>query len=199
AVRAISPDVVVLAYGVNESQPWLLPVGWVAHLRTDHLTTRRLGSQYRRRVAPRLWRVVRAYRRRAAGWVGTRTWQTRPARFGAAMRQLIRLARTDCASLVLVVDVLPPGGPLRHWLPGMPERHAVVSGVLRDVVASFASPEVRLIDTANLVEELGGDPAVPDGLHLTAAGHERLGRRLAAEVLAWLEHAPIPRSSDQGG
>jgi lysophospholipase L1-like esterase len=189
SVRAHLPDVLVLQYGLNESQPWLLPVPVVRHFVTDHQVATRTGRWYRDTVVPPVWKAVRGYRRWAAPRVGTRTWQTTPHRFGETMRQLIRAARYDGKPLVLVLDVNDPGGVLRHFLPGMEERHAVVQQVLRDVVAGFGDPEVRLVESSRICRELG-DEASYDGMHYSPLGHRAVGEALAAEVLEWLGRKP---------
>lgn len=184
-VRAHLPDVVVLQFGLNESQPWLLPVPVVRHFVTDHEDTTRRSIWYRRRIAPTLWRWVRAYRRTASRVVGTRTWQTTPHRFHQAMHQLIRAARYDSRPLVLVLDVEQPGEILEHFLPGMAPRHARVQQELRAVVAGFADDEVRLVEASRLIAEAGPE-AMADQMHYSPLGHRVIGEALAGEVLAWL-------------
>lgn len=185
SVRRHLPDVVVLQYGLNESQPWLLPVPVVRHLVTDHEVATRTGQLYRHHVAYPVWRKVRAYRRWAAPKVGMRTWQTTPRRFGEVMKQLVRAIRYDSRPLVLVLDVNAPGEVLRHFLPGMEQRHAVVQQVLREVVDSFDDPEVRLVE-ASVACAAAGDEASADGMHHSPLGHRVVGELLADEVLAWL-------------
>ncbi len=185
SVRPHLPDVVVLQYGLNESQPWLLPVPVVRHFVTDHAVTTRTGRWYRERVAPPLWRQVRAYRRWAASKVGLRTWQTTPHRFHATMHQLVRAIRYDSQPLVLVLDVEAPGPILQRFLPGMPARHAVVQQELRTVVGEFADDEVRLVEVSRLLAEAGPE-AMADQMHYSPLGHRIVGEALAAEVLRWL-------------
>lgn len=185
-VRPGVPDVVVLQFGLNESQPWLLPVPVLRHFLTRHTTVTRTARAYRQHVATPVWKQVRAYRRWAASKVGTRTWQTTPARFEGAMKALVRAVRYETRPLVLVCDVNAPGAVLAHFLPGMPERHAVVQDVLRRVVEDARDPEVRLVRTSALVAELGGQVALPDGMHFSPAGHAAVGALLATEVAGWL-------------
>lgn len=185
SVRAHLPDVVVLQYGLNESQPWLLPVPIVRHLVTDHQVATRTGQLYRQHVAYPVWRRIRGYRRWAAPKVGLRTWQTTPGRFGEVMRQLVRAVRYDTQALVLVLDVNEPGEVLRHFLPGMPERHAVVQRTLREMVHSFDDPEVRLVSVSAACTA-AGPGASHDGMHYSPLGHRVVGELIADEVLAWL-------------
>jgi lysophospholipase L1-like esterase len=190
-VRRYRPDVLVLHYGLNESQPWLLPVPVLRHLLSGRQPTTHLGAWYRATWTPPVWRRVRAYRRWASARIGTTTWQTSPPRFARAMRQLIGAARTEGRPLVLVVDVDPPGPSLAHHLAGMPERHAIVQQVLQDVVDGFGDPEVRLVASSSL-RELAGTAGTGDGLHYSPAGHRVIGEALADQVLAWLATEPPP-------
>lgn len=185
SVRAHLPDVLVLQYGLNESQPWLLPVPVLRHFLTRHETTTRRGQWYRDKVAPPVWKQVRAYRRWASAHIGERTWQTTPHRFGQAMRQLIKASRHDSRPLVLVLDVQLPGEILEHFLPGMQPRHEVVQRTLRDVVASFGSDEVRLVEVSKIIDA-AGPAATKDEMHYSPLGHQLVGEALAREVLAWL-------------
>lgn len=191
SVRAHLPDVLVVQYGLNESQPWLVPVPVLRHFVTDHAVTTRRDAWYRAHVAPSVWKQVRAYRRWAAARIGTRTWQTTPRRFGEAMHAIIRAARYDSRCLVLVLDVEHPGELLKHFLPGMPERHAVVQQVLADTVARFDDPEVRLVRVSELLAAAGPE-AIPDTMHYSPEGHRLVGEALAAEVLSWLSPSGSP-------
>ena len=185
SVRTHLPDVLVLHYGINESQPWLLPVPVLKHFVTSHRTTTQTGRWYRKAIAPRVWKQLRAYRRWASPKVGTRTWQTTPHRFGEAMRQIIRAARYDFRALVLVLDVQPPNEMLEHFLPGMAPRYERTQQVLREVVGAFGTDEVRLIEVSSLIHNAGPE-AMRDFTHYTPLGHRVVGEALAREVLAWL-------------
>lgn len=118
SVRSHLPDVLVLQYGLNESQPWLLPVPVVRHFVTDHDVTTRTAAWYRSRLAPTMWRGVRAYRRWASPKIGQRTWQSTPRHFGKALHQIVHSARDDLRPLVLVLDVEHPGELLERFLLG---------------------------------------------------------------------------------
>lgn len=191
-IRAGVPDVVVLQFGLNESQPWLLPVPVVRHFITNHTAVTRAAQLYRSRVVPPVWKSVRSYRRWASGKVGTRTWQTTPARFEGTMKALVRAVRYECRPLVLVCDVNTPGGVLTHFLPGMEERHAIVQDVLHRVVEDAADPEVRLVRTSDVVRELGEREAMPDGMHYSPGGHAAVGRLLAVQIAGWLAERDRP-------
>ena len=192
SVRSHLPDVVVLQFGLNESQPWLLPVPVVGHFVSQHEVTTRSGAWYRAHVAPTAWRYVRRYRRWAAPQVGLRTWQTTPHRFESAMHQLIRAIRYDSRALVLVLDVHPPGDLLEHFLPGMAPRHAVIQEQLRSAVAGFHDDEVRLVEVSLLLGDADVD-GMADQMHYSPRGHRLVAERLAEEVLDWLSGRLAPQ------
>lgn len=185
-IRPHAPDVLVVQFGLNEYQPWLLPVPVVRHLLVKNRSTTRAGRAYRQLIAPHLWSMVRGYRRRAARLVGMRTWQTTPRRFEKALTLLIRNTRLEARPLVLVLDIDAPGTTLQHFLPGVVERHAVYQELLARVVRNAADPEVRLIHVSEITAALG-PTALPDGMHYSATAHLAIGQALAGEVLGWLK------------
>lgn len=184
-VRVHAPDVVVVQFGLNEYQPWLVPVWLTRHLLVQNQAVIRPAKAYRRFVAPRLWRIVRGYRRRAAPLVGMRTWQTTPRRFGGQLARLIRNVRLEARPLVLVLDIDAPGDRLEYFMPGARVRHEVFQRTIAQVVAAAADPEVRLVRVSSITAACGG-LALPDGMHYTPDTHRAVGEALAAEVVGWL-------------
>lgn len=185
-VRVHAPDVVIVQFGLNEYQPWLVPVWLIRHLMVQNQAVVRPAKAYRHYVAPRLWRAVRGFRRQAAPLVGLRTWQTTPRRFGGHLTRLIRNVRLEARPLVLVLDIDRPGDVLEHFLPGMRARHAVFQDVIERVVREAGDPEVRLVRVSELTVA-GGRESLPDGMHYTPDTHREVGALLAAEVISWLE------------
>jgi lysophospholipase L1-like esterase len=184
-VRAQLPDVLIVQYGLNESQPWLIPIPVIRHLMSNQTARRPIGAWYRQRLQKRIWKVVRGYRKGASGIVGMRTWQTTPRRFHQAMHQIIRASRHDSRPLVLVLDIDAPGPALAHHLRKMPERNLVMQQVLRDVVAGFDDPDVRLVEVSKVRADAGPEATV-DGMHYSPHGHQVVGEVLADEILGWL-------------
>ncbi|MHB8452799.1 MAG: SGNH/GDSL hydrolase family protein [Mycobacteriales bacterium] len=180
AVRPHAPDVLVVCFGTNEAQPWLVPVPLLRHLLDPRRSDR----------SP-LWRIVRSYRRWASPVVGTRTWQARPGRFARDLGQLVSTVRAEFRPLVLVLDLAPPGPVLEHFLPGMAPRHAVVQRVLAQVVGEADDPDVRLVRASGVVDELGMAAALPDGMHYSPAAHRRIGDLIAGEVAEWVGSAVL--------
>ena len=178
-----APDIVILQFGVNESQPWILPVWLLRHLMTTHRTTTNIGLRYRERVVAPVWKRVRGFRRRVAPHVHLRTWQLWPDRFASAMSELVMALD---AALVLVMDITPPGDTLEHFLPGQRERHAVFQEVLARVVAEADDPDVRLVRASSVIDDLGMDVASVDGIHFTAAGHAAVADLVETEIRDWL-------------
>ncbi|MCW2779400.1 MAG: hypothetical protein JWN17_3125 [Frankiales bacterium] len=184
-VRVHAPDVLVVQFGLNEYQPWLVPVWLIRHLMVQNQASTRTARAYRAKVAPHAWRVVRGFRRRASPVVGLRTWQVTPQRFAGHLTRLIRNVRYEARPLVLVLDLDEPAGLIEHFLPGMAARHAVYQRVIAGVVAEFDDPEVRLVRVSEITRALGPD-ALPDSMHYAPQTHRVVGEALAAEVLAWL-------------
>lgn len=180
-----APDVLVVNYGVIEMQPNVVPT-WL----NRHLTTVTVGGKgpvalYKRRAVPKLWPPVRRFQRWSSARVGTRTWRLPPQRLGAELRRVVEVARQD-RMLVLVNDVHAPGDRLRHFFPAIERRHAIVQEVLADVVDGFADPDVRLVPVSQVSAKLGEVEGLPDGLHLTSAGHLGVAELLADEIAPWL-------------
>lgn len=186
SVRAHVPDVLIVQYGLNESQPYLVPVAVLRHFITDHKSATRVSRRYRRHVVTPVWRRVRTMRRALSPVVGTRTWQMTPDRFRGKMSSLVGKAQREFRPLVLVMDVAPPGPLLTHFLPGQEERHRIYQQAIEGLVADFGDPDVRLVRTEPMVRALGFEAALPDGMHFSVLGHRRVGELLAAEVLDWL-------------
>jgi lysophospholipase L1-like esterase len=186
SVRAHVPDVVIVQYGLNESQPYLFPICGLRHFITDHKSACRFTLGYRRHVVTPVWRRVRAMRRFLSPIVGTRTWQMTPERFRGKMSSLIGKTRREFRPLVLVMDVAPPGPLLEHFLPGQEERHRIYQQVLEELVDGFGDRDVRLVRTEPVVRALGFEAALPDGMHFSVLGHRMVGELLTAEVLDWL-------------
>jgi lysophospholipase L1-like esterase len=180
-VRPHRPQVLIVQYGLNESQPYLAPVWLVRHLlRKDEHTTR-LGRLYRRTLAQWLWKALRTFRRIAAPLAGTWLLQMSPHRFEQALRRLIHIAAAERGCLVLVFDVNPPGDVLTHFLPGQDKRHAVFQQVIRDTITSIASPQVRLFAASEICAPLPKH-GLPDGMHFSPEAHELIGQALAGEI-----------------
>ena len=188
-VRAHVPDVLIVHYGLNEYQPWLVPIWLIRHFLRQQDAVVRPARAYRTHVSPRLWRQVRNFRRWAAPRVGLRTWQTTPGRFAGHLARLIQMARWELAPLVLVLDLDEPGELLEHFLPGVSTRREIFQRTLEQVVAQADDPDVRLVRVSAITSAMGA-AAMPDGMHYTAAAHRAVGERLAEEVIGWLRERP---------
>jgi lysophospholipase L1-like esterase len=119
--------------------------------------------------------------------VGTHGWRVGPRRFKLMLERMIALARYD-HRLVLVVDINPPGPRIVYAMPGIDKRRDLYQEIVHKVVAEAAAerPDVRLIPTSTIVDDLGIDAALPDGYHWSAAAHSRVAQMLAAEVIDWI-------------
>lgn len=183
-VRDRLPDVLVLHFGMGESQSNALPHWAVRHLTTWHLTSRRGAQSYRRRILKPAWKVLRGYQRRVCGLDKDVTHRQRPMSFQADMRRIIDMTRKDCGSLVLCVDLDPVGSRVEHWLPGSARRAAHYNRLLAEVVDGY-DDGVRLIRASETVDDV--ETMLPDGLHRTVEGHRRTALLLADEIRDWLK------------
>jgi lysophospholipase L1-like esterase len=184
-VRAYSPDVLILQYGINECVPRAMPMALHRHLFNWHEHGWRGHRRYKRFLRGRLWPVLRRYQRQVSRVLGSRTQRVAPGRYADELRYLITLARKDTGCLVLVLDVLPPGPSVEHWIPGIGRRRDALNALMRRVVADVADPDVRFVDTSHVVQHLAED-AAPDGVHLSDRGHRAVAEHLADEITEWL-------------
>ena len=184
-IAPLHPDVVIFNYGVLELQPNVLPTALNRHLSKEIPGGRGLRRLWYHAAVPRLWPLARGWQRWASAKVGLRSWRLPPARFVAELDNLVRIARSTRA-LVLVVDVHEPGPRLDHFMPGITARWRRFEEELERFVASYQDPDVRLVRVSDIVDSLPGE-GTADGLHLTVTAHARLGERLAAEVEEFMQ------------
>ncbi len=186
-VAGWSADVVIVNYGVVENQAPFIPQGVYNHFQTWDVGTSRVSRAYRRRIAPKLWTRLRRLQRVAVERMGNRGHRVRPSRFVALFQQLIFLARHE-HRLVLVLDINPPGPRVTHSLPGAERRRDEYNELLRSVVlnANGSDPDVRLIESSAVVDDLGLERALPDGYHFSAEGHRRLAEAIVTEIQAFI-------------
>ncbi|HWC35195.1 MAG TPA: SGNH/GDSL hydrolase family protein [Mycobacteriales bacterium] len=186
AIRNHFPDVLVLNYGFVESQPNFLPTWASRHFTTWDVSSAPVAAWYRRHIAPRVWRVLRAYQRRAASMTSRGSYRLSPKRFAAELRRVIELSRLETGCLVLVLDIDPPDGRVLHWMPGMRQRWERYQAVLRHLVAEIGDPDVRLVPASRVVDELELSAALPDGIHRSPAAHRHTAELLTDEIVTWL-------------
>jgi lysophospholipase L1-like esterase len=189
--RAWSPDVVVVQYGINECQAPVLPRAVHHHFMTWETGLRRPARAYRRHLAPAAWSALRAYQRWATARIGMHGWRMAPRRFSAHLARLIALARWD-HRLVLVIDLNRPGPRMVHHLPGIDARRDRYQAAVAEAVASAGDRDARLVAASSVVDDLGLDAALPDGLHWSPLAHRRVAEMLAAEIVPWIRSHPGP-------
>ena len=190
------PDVLVLNYGMGECQPNFLPTWAARHFASWDVTSNPVGVFYRNQIATRLWKLARSWQRFAAGRTNRHSWRLSPRRFRLEMQRVIELAREETGCLVLILDCDPPGDRFCHWVPGMWERWERYQDELRKLVDDLADPEVVLVaNSRTILDEIGFDDGLPDGIHRTARAHVRTAELLTDEILAWLAQPAAPRSA----
>ena len=186
--RAWSPDVLIVNFGMAESQPPFIPHGVYNHFMTWDVGLSRPAQAYRRKVAPWLWTQLRKAQRAAVSRMGMHGWRINPRKYVTLLKQVIFLARYD-HRLVLVLDINPPGERIAYSLPGAGPRRDKYQELTLQVVAEARvnDPDgVKLIESSKIADELGMDAALPDGYHFSAKAHRRMAEMLAAEIEPWI-------------
>src|SRR3954454_8886795 len=180
-----SPDVVVLDFGWLECQPKVFPTAMLRWLTTYRPSLNPRTIAWRRRAVRS---ISRLYKRGtpivASRWRGVPS-RMPPERFEREMTRYIDVVRKELRSLVLVTNLNPTSDRIAEVLPGVHERARQYSDIIERVVER-AGPDVRLVDTRSLVEGLGVDKILPDGIHYNVEGHRLVADMLVAEIMAWL-------------
>lgn len=176
------PDVVVVVHGYIESQPRICPKRFAMWLFT---------------AAPRSDAVARLVRRVLLATVGSAFYRSMarlaaipglpsrvpPDRLRTELGRTISSANKERRALVLCANVPHTTDRIETSLPTTGERIAAtceaIAGAVRDAGAG-----AELVDLRGLVRAAGTDVALPDGIHLSAAGHRLLADVLAERVLA---------------
>jgi predicted exporter len=167
-----------------ECQPRIVPTA-VLRVLTTHSAPLNRWHRARVQVSWQLSRLLRRLTIEVAGrWRGTPS-RMHPERFERELSRLVGLARKELRALVLVLNVNPTTDRLEHFLPTVKERTARFSDVIAHVAAT-GDDGVRLVDTRSMVEELGCDKVLPDGIHFNVEGHRRVAEMITREILDWL-------------
>jgi hypothetical protein len=185
-LRQLTPDVVVVVYGSVECQPNVVPTGASRHFMTWDQRLGGPGGWYRNHVSPPAWRQARSFQRWASKRDVATTWRLPPKRYRTELLELVRMIRQEKA-LTLLLDIPPFGPRIEHHMPGLAARRDRFQALVRETVESVGDPDVRIVPVSSVVDELGFDAALPDGLHLTAAGHRRMADLLLAEIRPWMQ------------
>jgi lysophospholipase L1-like esterase len=180
------PDVLIVHYGILEQQPNVAPSTVVRYLTRRDVRVPGWRGFVQHHAHERLGPHVRRYQRWASRRAGTRTWRMAPERFRDALVEVIGLARSTGA-FVLVVDTHRPNDRLEHFLPGLTPRWESFRELFRRIVDELDDPLVKLVESSKVVDGIGDPPGTVDGLHLTAAAHAALAEVLADEILEWRE------------
>jgi hypothetical protein len=77
-------------------------------------------------------------------------------------------------------------------MPGIDKRWELYQQILSDLVRDLDDPDVRLVPNSRTVlDVLGLEVGLPDGLHRTAAAHRLTAELLATEIQQWVQQ-PAP-------
>jgi hypothetical protein len=182
-VRDRFPDVLVLHFGGVECQSNVVPTWFIRHTGTWHRTSRLGAAWYRRRVVPRVWKAARRLQRWTSAHDRDRTHRLSPRRFETDMRRVIDLARKECGSLVLLIDLDPAGARFEHWLPGQNRRAARYQEIIHRIADSY-DDDVRVVPFGAQIVDV--ENQLPDGMHRSVEAHSLGAALLAEEITRWL-------------
>jgi hypothetical protein len=181
AVRAASPDVLVLHYGAVEAFPAVFPLKVHDYLHTWHVHPGFGRTRLRNVLRRRLWKRLRTWQSLGARLLGPRTHHVGPERFRAELTQLLEHSRRDQANLTLVMGIPRPSAKLCALVPGIESRFERFNAVMQEA-CERAGDSAVFVDLTELPD---GPELVPDGLHLSAEAHLQVGQRLAGIVEQW--------------
>jgi hypothetical protein len=185
-VMAWEPDVVVLGYGFYECIHAFLPRWLEVHVNSTRWRPGVVRRRYRRYLLRPVWKALAQLQRVLDGRIQDRLFERRRRRVLADYAELVRRTREAGSPLVLVLELLPPGGRAGEWFPGMASRIDAMNRGLRAMVRAVDDPEVRLVPVGDVAKGLpfGSDP-VPDGLHYSPEMRRLLGQVVAEDVVRW--------------
>lgn len=197
-LRALRPDVVVVAYGLNDvdrfrfafdsPEPDAAALGRgqsAASVRVQNIFGRLLCLQVARRRLL-LW-AGRALPPAAASREARTNLRVPLPDFQRLLLELVRLARADGARVVLLTSAYhaPTGRPAA--VEAECRRIEKDLEAVNRAVRSLAREErVPVVDAARLLSGPGADALFVDPAHPSAAGHERIAQGLLAAVRAAL-------------
>jgi hypothetical protein len=185
----VCPDVVVLNYGGAECQPNVFPTSMLEWIQRRRATPPLgpVGRRVSKVVDRRLRRSMAHATMRISRRLGLRTWRLRPARFERELERMIRVIRGKTAGLVLVMTVSPAPPGVERLMARLNERCERYSEIIRGVVDRLDDPCVKVIDVGQVVEELGIENALYDGLHYTGVGHDAIAAQMERAITTWID------------
>jgi hypothetical protein len=176
-LTALRPDVVVLQFGSYEAFPRWLPRRLVSHLMGNN---RRAGK----------WRNVYWHRAgRLLGWLGAGEGRldqlvprdlggyVSPRRFEAELRHLCLRMWRQLGCRIVLMDCYTPTDRAQVLTQNMKDRSELNRQAIHRVAEEL---KLEVFPLAGLIETMGRERALGDGLHLNHRAHCKVGEELAA-------------------
>jgi lysophospholipase L1-like esterase len=185
SLRNQFPDVVVLQFGLIESQPNVVPTWLSRNLQGWNRSSHPVAIGYHEQIGRRAWKLLREVQRQAC-LHDVPTYRLSPARYERELQRLITMIRDEIGSLVLVMDIDPCGDRVQHWIPNMRERQDRYQAIQQRVVDGF-DDNVRLVEHSKTIAPTQLTELKPDGIHRSAAGHRRTAQMIRDEIVDWLD------------
>ena len=174
------PHVVIVLYGYIESQPLVCPRWFAKWLFTARPRTGRIAQRVRTVVGPPASRWFHRLAPRIARVPGLPS-RVSPGRVRAELGRAILLARKERRSVVLCANVPDASDRIEATLPTTRARISATCDAIAGAVAD-SDDGAALIDLRALVADGGPSALLPDGIHLSAPGHQRLADHLVEAI-----------------
>lgn len=170
-VVALSPDLVILNYGVVEAAPRIVPRPVYFFINRPPYRTSlprrifcRAASAAERYLAPRLLRAFGGFR-----WVG-------PALFAECLAAIVDRLWKECRCHTVVMNIPEPNDRMESLLPGIRSSTEEYNRIMQQACTRRTA---HLLDAASLVRAGGAEAFCPDGVHFSAEGHKAVAEELA--------------------
>ena len=186
-VLAWSPDVIILHYGHQETIHVFLPRILERHVNSLETRPGALRTFYRKRITKPGWRRLAQLQGLVDRVLPHNLLAYKRTQVSKELERYISRVRTVASPLILVPTIPPPGSAYDRWFPGMADRVVAMNETLRQTVAAFDDPDIRMFPLREVVMPLvpEGEEAAPDGGHLTPPLHQAVGEAMADVIVEW--------------
>lgn len=163
------PDIIIIHYGINEACSRLLP----------HFLHQYLFKERRSEISkPILRKFISALIYKISPFLiqffRSGSWMS-PENYGILLDRLISLTNKECAANIIVLNIPNITERIEKLLPGSIKNIREYNKIIENVCTS---KKVYLVDLYSLSNEIGTELFVPDGIHLSSLGHEKLAEMI---------------------
>lgn len=171
----LSPDIVIINLGINECLTRLVPRCLFPALSGMILDENRLQKMIRDRVA----HLINYYAApRLISTFNLSPWYPMPV-FKMKYEKLIMLLKKEFYPNIVCLGINPCTDRIEKLLPGsianIPKYNAIIEQVAKSQGCSF-------VETESWIDDTNIQVLVPDGIHLSAEGHNILATKIFTEI-----------------